>query len=362
VTRALSNCGVVVYRFGGGIDAIDQYSRRLVEALRAGGSETQYFSNGLSPLLASSPEPPWVLLQYNAFRYGKWGFAPGLVRDALRLRRRHGTRLSIMVHEAWVPMTDWRSTVMGRWQRVQLRTLVRLADGVMTSTEALAREIGHGAVHVPIATNVTPSSVSRAAARDRLGIGRKLAVALLGRAHPSRALDYAESAIAAVVQALGAERLVVMNLGADAPDLAVSRAVEVRSPGRQTEDELSVGLSASDLILLPFTDGVSTRRTTLMAALAHGLPVVGLNGHNTDSVLKRATDAMVLCRCGDRPGFARATVELTRDPAHMRAVGEAGRRLYQARFDWPVLARSVASQLNTTAAGRYGSAASTTAQ
>jgi glycosyltransferase involved in cell wall biosynthesis len=336
-----------VYRFTGGIDAIHEYSRRVVGAMRASGSEVRYVSEGLSPLLSGPAEPAWVLLQYNAFRYGKWGFAPGLVRDALRLQRRKGTRLSIMVHEAWVPMSDWRSTLMGVWQRGQLRTLVRLADSVMTSTEALAREIGGGAVHTPIATNITPLPTSRTAARDRLDLGEKLAVALFGRAHPSRALDYAEAAIAALADAHGAEGLAVLNLGADAPPLHVSPAVEVRSPGRQTEDELSLGLSASDVILLPFADGVSTRRGTLMAALAHGLPVLGLNGHNTDTVLAEAADAIVLTPVGDRAAFVRAAIELARDPARMRATGDAGRRLYESRFDWPVLARAVASHLDT---------------
>jgi glycosyltransferase involved in cell wall biosynthesis len=344
--RAPGASGVVVYRFTGGIDAIHEYSLRLVGALHESGSEVHYVSDGLSPLLADPAEPAWVLLQYNAFRYGKWGFAPGLVRDALRLRRRKGTRLSIMVHEAWVPMIDWRSTLMGLWQRVQLRTLACLADCVMTSTEALAREIKCGAVHAPIATNITPVPLSRAAARDRLDLGEKLAIALFGRSHPSRALDYAEASITALAGAHGAERLVVLNLGADAPSLQVSTAVEVRSPGRQTEAELSLGLSASDVILLPFTDGVSTRRGTLMAALAHGVPVIGLNGHNTDAMLAAATGALVLTPAGDRAAFARAAVELTRDPVRMRAIGAAGRRLYESRFDWPLLAQRVASQLD----------------
>jgi len=347
VTRALGSCGIVVYRFTGGIDAIDEYSRRLIGALRANGSEVVYMSNGLSPLRSRSADPAWVLLQYNAFRYGKWGFAPGLVRDALLLQRRRGVRLSIMIHEAWVPMTDWRSTLMGIWQRAQLRTLVCLADRVMTSTEALAREIGRGAVHTPIASNITPVPTSRAAARERLDLGDKLTVALFGRAHPSRALDYAEAAITALADAHGAQRLAVLNLGADAPPLHVSPEVEVRSPGCQTEDELSLGLAASDVMLLPFADGISTRRGTLMAALAHGVPVLGLNGHNTDAVLAQAADAIVLTPVGDRAAFVRAVVELTRDPARMRATGDAGRRLYESRFGWPVLAGTVASQLDT---------------
>jgi hypothetical protein len=350
---ALEGSGVVVYHRTGGIDdidAIDEYSRRLVGALGATGVEARYTPGGLSSVLAAGARPAWVLIQYNPFRYARWGFAPGLVRDALLLRRRGGTQLAIMVHEAWVSMTDWRSTLMGLWQRAQLRGLLRLADGVMSSTEALAREIGSGAVHVPIATNITPVPTSSRAARDRLGLDGRLAVALFGRAHETRAFDHTQAAIAALAKAHGASQLVILNLGADAPQPRVPPGVEVCSPGRQAPDELSLRLAASDLVLLPFTDGISTRRTTLMAALAHGRPVLALRGHNTDAVLAEARDALALAPAGDLTAFARAAVELTRDPSRLHAIGEAGRQLYESRFDWPVVARSVAAVLEHTTA------------
>jgi Glycosyl transferases group 1 len=350
--RAL-DAGIVVYRASAGVDAIDEYSRRLVRALSASGEEACYVAGGLASVRRSADEPPWVLLQYNPFGYGRWGVAPSLVRDARALRRRTtGMRLGVMVHEAWVDMTDWRSTLMGAWQRLQLKSLLRFADVVLTSTEALARELGRRAIHVPVGATITPVPTSTRAARERLGLADELVVALLGRANPSRALDHAEAAIAAIAEARGARGLTVLNLGADAPALEISPAVDVRTPGRLEADELSVRLWASDLMLLPFTDGVSTRRTTLMAALAHGRPVVGLRGHNTDQVLVDHPEALTLTPVGDPDAFARAAVALTGDADRRGALGDAGRRLYDEQFDWPVLARSVMSALGTTSAQR----------
>jgi glycosyltransferase involved in cell wall biosynthesis len=222
----------------------------------------------------------------------------------------------------------------------------------MTSTEALAREIGGAALHVPVPANITPVEMSHVAARESLGFDGKLTVGLFGRGHPSRALDHAEAAIAALAEVHGRDRLAILNLGADAPPLQVPSGVNVSSPGRQTPDELSLRLWASDIVLLPLTDGVSTRRSTLMAALAHGRPVLGCRGHSTDGLLARATDAVVLTPAGDPAAFAREAVELTSDPARMRAVGDAGRRLYQSRFDWPVTARQVADVLERITATR----------
>ena len=345
------NSGVVVFHRTGrvdSIDGIDEYSRRLVDALGEIGMEARYETGGLSPVIASRRKPRWVLLQYNPFRYGRAGFAPGLLRDMLRLRRA-GVPLVVMVHESWVDMTDWRTTLAGSWQRLQLRVLARLADAVMASTESFARQVGHGAVHIPVATNVTPVPANRSEARARLGLDGALTVALFGRAHPSRALDHAEAAIAALAEAHGPGGLSVLNLGADAPLVRVPLGVEVRSPGRQTESELSVALTASDLVLLPLVDGVSTRRGTLMAALAHGRPVVGLVGGHTDRVLAEARDAISLAPAGDRAAFARATVEVALDPERRMSMGEAGRCLYASHFDWPLAAGRVASVLERVA-------------
>jgi len=342
------SAGVVVHRRDaapGAIDAIDQYARRLATALGGIGGTPRYLADGLAPLLADPGEPAWILLQYNPFSWGRAGFAPGLVRDVARLRRRTGAPLALMVHEAWIDVRDPRSALIGGWQRAQLRALLALADGALTSTQALADELGGSALHVPIGATIEPLPLAPESARARLGLDGKLAVALFGRANPARLLDHAEAAIAALAQAHGPERLAVLNLGADAPELRAPRGVAVSSPGRLDTAELSLRLAAADLVLLPLTDGVSTRRTTLMAALAHGRPVLGLHGVNTDPELAAARDALALVPAGDRDAFARTAVELTADPARLRALGATGRRLYEERYDWPVIARRVAGAL-----------------
>ena len=205
--------------------------------------------------LVSATKPSWVLLQYNPFVYGRAGFAPWLLRDVHQLRRRSGAPLALMVHEAWVDMTDAKSSLVGLWQRAKLRALLRLADGVMTSTEALAREIGPDTIHVPIAANILPVATSHEAARARLGLDGKLTVALCGRGNPGRALDHVETAIAAMAAAHGAHRLAILNLGAGAPAVRVPPGVDVHRPGELPPDEVSVHLWASDLVLMPFHGG-----------------------------------------------------------------------------------------------------------
>ena len=334
--------GAIVYHAMSEIDAIEEHSRRLVGALADIGVPACYHQNGLSELLAGATCPPWILLQYNPFRWGRNGFAPGLLADVLTLRRRGRALLSVMVHEAWIDMTGPKSSVIGAWQRTQLRLLLRVADRVMASTEAVATQLGRDVVHVPPATNISPVPSSPRAARRRLALDDRVVLTLFGRNNPSRALEYAEAAIQAVTRRQAAGRTVVLNLGSGAPAAHVPAGVEVREPGVLDATTLSLHLWSSDLVLLPFTDGLTTRRTTLMAALAHGRPVIALDGPNTDTILRDARDAVCLTPLGDPDAFAQAAVELTEDAPQRRALGEAGQELYEREFDWPVLARKVA--------------------
>ena len=341
--------GLVVYRDTGGVDAIAEHSRRLVAALEQAGHPARYIDDGLTSARRHAAGPPWILLQYNPFSFGRWGVAPSLIGDALRLRRRTGARFAVLVHEPWGDRYDWRSTLMSTYQRVQLRTLLLGADVVMATTEGRARMLRRDALYVPVGSNITPVETPAPTARARLGVSDDtLVLALFGTGHPSRALDDAEVAVNALAERDGVRSMRVLNLGRGAPPLRLRAGIEVDRPGQLAAEELSWRLSASDVLLLPFTDGVSTRRTTLMAGLAHGVAIVGSRGANTDELLTRRPDALVLTPSGDGAAFARALADVSADRRRLRAIGEAGRRLYRDQFDWPVIARRVASALVRT--------------
>lgn len=333
--------GLVVYRYGGGTDAIAEYSHHLVDALCGLGVPASYTSEGLQPAKDARAKPAWVLLQYNPLSYGRWGFAPRLIDRAIAIRRQTGVPFVVLVHEPWVDVLDWRSALMSGYHRAQLWSLLAVADRVIATTERIANLLGKHAVHLAVGANVMPTAATAAEARMRLGLGDALVVSLFGRGHPTRALDYAEEALVRLYALQEGLDLVVLNLGDLAPLFPVPHGIEVRNTGRLERDDLSLALRATDLLLLPLSDGVSTRRTTLMAGLAHGIPIVGLDGRNTDRILREHPEALVLTPMGDHGAFADAVAELSLNRPRRRALGEAGRRLYLDEFDWPVLAERV---------------------
>ncbi len=178
-----------------------------------------------------------------------------------------------------------------------------------------------------------------------MGIGdESLVVCAMGRDHPTWRGDYVVAAANAIAST--GRPLVVLSIGAEAPPLAgLDPSIAIHAPGYLESEELAGMLAASDLFLAPLTDGVSTRRGTLMAALQHALPVVGTVGPLTDAVLAEAGSALELIDYGDRDRFAEAAVRLAGDPEARAATGAAARELYERNFDWPVIARKLLAAL-----------------
>jgi hypothetical protein len=333
-------------------DGIRDFSGGLVRALNGldGVDAALALWTRDSTWRAAARDATVVVVQYNPFSYGRWGFAPRLIADLHRLRTQ---RVSVMVHEPYVPIADWRSLLMGGWQRFQLRRLLALADSVGLSTESfrtyLPRRHRRHAAHLPIGSSLPDARDQRSAARARLGAGdSQLVVAVYGSAHPSRLAGHCTGAI----QRLVADRCdpLVLNIGADAPELTgLSSSVRVLRPGRLPAAELGAWLAAADLALLPFIDGASTRRTTLIAALQQNVCVVSTDGPLTDQELA-THPALSLTAVSDAAAFAETTAALAADRGRRAALAAQGRRLYEERFGWSAIAERLVTSLQRSTA------------
>jgi glycosyltransferase involved in cell wall biosynthesis len=332
-------------------DGIRDFSDGLVRALDGlDGVEARLTFWRSSAWRATARDATAVVVQYNPFSYGRWGFAPALVADLRRLRKQ---RVSVMVHEPYVPIKDWRSLLMGGWQRFQLRGLLALADGIGLSTESfrshLPRRHRARAAHLPVGSPLSDARGLRSELRTRIGAGKdQLVIAVYGSAHPSRLPGHCTAAVERLVDE--GRDPIVLNLGADAPELSgLPPRVRVRRPGLLPAAELGAWLAAADLALLPFVDGASTRRTTLIAALQQEVCVLSTDGPLTDRELA-AGPAPVLTPVESQAAFADAAAALAADDVQRSAAAAEGRRLYDERFAWPVVAERLVAMLQRSAA------------
>ncbi len=105
----------------------------------------------------------------------------------------------------------------------------------------------------------------------------------------------------------------------------------VHASADATPERLSRDLQSCDLLVQPYTDGVSTRRGTLMAALAHGLPVVTTTGPLSEPFWKNS-ESVVATSPDDRASISRIILELARQPERRMRLGLSARQMYEARF------------------------------
>jgi len=99
----------------------------------------------------------------------------------------------------------------------------------------------------------------------------------------------------------------------------------------ETGDEaVSLHLQTCDLLLQPYPDGVTSRRTTVMAGLAHGIPIVSNRGPLSESCW---TNEVVAVASGPDPkALADRVMALLDDSAQRYALGQRGAEVYRHRF------------------------------
>jgi glycosyltransferase involved in cell wall biosynthesis len=119
-----------------------------------------------------------------------------------------------------------------------------------------------------------------------------------------------------------------LNIVVGRPELAA----RVHATGDLDADEMSRHLGACDVMLQPYPDGISGRRTSAMAALAHGRPLVTTSGALTEPDWT-ASGAAVLVPAYDSEQLAAAVRSLLRDAWRCQDLSRRARTTYAERFE-----------------------------
>lgn len=105
----------------------------------------------------------------------------------------------------------------------------------------------------------------------------------------------------------------------------------LHATGMLSPADLSKHISACDVMFQPYQDGISSRRTSVMTALAHGVPVVTTEGKATEDCWTEG-GAILLAPPDDVGTLIRTISELVSDGDSRKQLGIAARQFYEAHF------------------------------
>jgi glycosyltransferase involved in cell wall biosynthesis len=315
-------------------------------ALPANGIDVQTTLGAFTPAdlaqtdaaLDRNAAPRDILVQWVPHGFGYRAMNVHFARWVAR-RAAKGDRVDVMVHEPFVDYFggSWIQPARGLVQRHMTRTVLRAARRVWMSIPGwesrLMPMLRDGSVlrvlPVPGTIPVDRSMSAIAEVRRRAVGSASRLVGYFGAGGP-----YAEAALQTAVRALTVDRqdIAFICIGRGSEEVA-SRvgAPRVTATGSLDLTSLSHHLSACDVLLQPYVDGVSGRRTTTISALEHGIPVATTFGVLSEPFWKDSR-AVAVVPSETPQMLAGATDQLLSDECHAEAQSAAV-ALYLARFE-----------------------------
>lgn len=110
-----------------------------------------------------------------------------------------------------------------------------------------------------------------------------------------------------------------------------SLAGRLAATGELSEQDVSTHVAACDILVQPYPDGVSSRRTSIMAGLALGAAIVTNEGPLSEPIW-RETRAVRLVAATNSGAFVHATEALLHDPASRAALQLRAAHVYVHHF------------------------------
>jgi hypothetical protein len=289
--------------------------------------------------------PTTILVQYVPTAFGMGGANIPFCRWLLA-RSRRGDDVRVMFHEpyfeyGWTPVHQSPLSIA---QRLMARILLRASRQTYLSTDAWRRYLQpYSRGEVTFVTLPIPSAIPRC---DRPQSSRDRRAALLGSnaaklighfgTYGSHIAPMVEGALRRLLAEDATVHAVCLGTGSD----QFVRSVVTSEPGLRSRlhatgrtDAATVAavLAACDVLLQPYPDGVTTRRTSIMAGLANSKPILTTMGHLTESVWAE-TGAVGMTAAGDTVAFVAAARRLLSDQLERDALALRGETTYVQRF------------------------------
>jgi glycosyltransferase involved in cell wall biosynthesis len=360
---------------------VGDYTRLLGEALCARGAEVHVLTSAQAALAVDGPvrvhavmsgwgwralygavgrmlrdlAPDVVHIQYQAAAYG--------MHPAINLLPRRFPRTPAVVtfHDLRVPYLFPKAGPVRRW--VNLALARGSAATVVTNEEDRLDLAGQRGIQrlemIPIGSNIAcdpPQELDCVAWRAGYGVSADgLLMCYFGFLNDSKGGEELIAALDALCRA-GRDAYLLMiggHVGASDPTNRaylerVQGAIRVRGleqrviwTGFLTSQEVSAAFACSDVCVLPYRDGVSFRRGSLLAAIIHGMPIISTHPRVSLRELVHG-DNIWLVPPHDAGALSQGIARLADDPALRQRLGIGARDLGR-QFGWDeIAARTIA--------------------
>ena len=337
-------------------DGVEEYCNHLGDALRARGIglaiervawEERGWPRALRSLRrhARAWKDSWVLVQYTALAWSGRGFPLRFWR-VLHILKKVGARICVVYHDV-EPFTGPR--FIDRLRRsAQLRVMrhgMEACDVAVFTVpmEKLTWMQPHytKAVFIPVGANLLVAG--EAASRKSAAYDGKLGIAVFsvtGGKYLQR--EVGEIADAMIFAASRVKNLRLTVFGRHAKDAEGelrkrldSVPVEIQVLGLLSNEDVVRTMSNCDVLL--FVRGpISTRRSSAIAGIACGLPVIAAEGPETSSIIK---DAGVAFYSPPRKGdLGEALLHVLEDQHYRATLAQRSWIAQQRYFSWNVIA------------------------
>lgn len=358
LAAALAGAGAEVHVWTTPVSGVEVPSPPGVTVHRAAGRWSPSDLARLDAALDAFPGPRRLLAQHVPPLWGYRGLNLAFGRW-LRKRRAVGDDVRVMFHEVryhtrlldkptrWLlAAVHWRLVFDMLAASTQVYVSTPSWEPTIRRNGAPGRRVRIIWLPVPSNIPVIDDAAGVAALRARLapegetivgtfGTFSGAVAALLSRSLPYLLLGHPDRR--ALLLGRGGERF-ADRLTAAHPSLAG----RLDAPGALSAPDVSRYLQTCDVVIQPYPDGVTSRRTSTMAALAHGRPVVTNAGALAEPFW--ANRGAVALAPGPEPGaFVQAAETLLADPAARARLGADARRLYEREF---AIERTVATLLD----------------
>lgn len=292
--------------------------------------------------------PQRLLVQYTPHGFGWKAMNLPLCWWLLQRKRKHGDDIWVMFHEVAYPIVirPLKHLPLGLVNRAMAALVLRAASRVFMSIpgwEPVLRNLarrGQKFEWLPVPSNLTHAVQRERVEQYRASVvgGKPVARQIVG--HFGTYSESITSLLTPVVcQLLGQQAGIhVLLLGRNS-DTFVQKLLtqfpqhkdRVSSTGFQPSDLAAESIAACDLMLQPFPDGVSTRRTSIMACMALGVPIVSTIGHLTEPWWT-ANNALPLSSVGNAREMVDNAMVLLGDDRRRCELAARVRNLYRDQF------------------------------